>query len=61
MPSKWRYARPACVFAFYIMLLMNAYFFDRFSHTHFRDFRGARVSTLTLRVLKPNADPVVII
>ena len=29
-------------------------------YANFRDFRGARVSTLTLHVLKPNADPVVI-
>ena len=29
-------------------------------YAKFRDFRGARVSTLTLHVLKPNADPVVL-
>ena len=27
-------------------------------YANFRDFRGARVSTLTPHVLKPNADPV---
>ena len=29
-------------------------------YANFRDFRGARVSTLTSHVLKPNADPVVL-
>ena len=29
-------------------------------YANFRDFRGARVSTLTPHVLKPNADPVVL-
>ena len=29
-------------------------------YANFRDFRGARVSTLTPHVLKPNADPVVV-
>ena len=29
-------------------------------YANFRDFRGARVSTLTRHVLKPNAEPVVL-
>ena len=29
-------------------------------YANFRDVRGARVSTLTPHVLKPNADPVVL-
>ena len=29
-------------------------------YANFRDFRGARVSMLTPHVLKPNADPVVL-
>ena len=29
-------------------------------HANFRDFRGARVATLTRHILKPNADPVVL-